>query len=172
MDKYILPNTIRAIAILALQVLVFKQLSLQFGNFAYIHFFIYPLIIFLLPFKFPKPLILLIAFFIGAIIDLFYDSPGVHAGALVFTAYMRGFVSNFLEPFEGYNVNDNPSPRNLGIQWFFLYSSILLGLHMFFYFSLEYFSFVFYFDILMNSVFSFIASYIVIILFVLIFKPK
>lgn len=172
MNKLIFNNIGRAVLLVLLQVVIFKHISLSFGDFAYMHFFIYPLIIFLVPFRVPKPLLILSAFVIGITIDMFYDSPGVHASALVFTSYMRGYILNALEPYEGYNVDAGPNTNDMGFQWFFIYSSILLGLHMIFYFSIEHFSFVYFFEIFMNAISSFIASFVIMLLFIIIFKPK
>jgi hypothetical protein len=154
------------------QVLIFKRVAFHWGDFAFIHFIIYPLFIILLPTKLSRPLVILLGFIIGIFVDLFYDSPGIHASAGVFTAYARGLVLDLLEPYEGYNLNDSPTMETMGISWFMSYSSILLGLHLLYYFSMEAFSFVYIFEILMNTIFSFIASFIILMLFLLIFRPK
>lgn len=172
MNKLLYNNIGRAIILIILQVVIFKHISLSFGDFTYVHFFIYPLIILLIPFRVPKPVILVAAFLVGIIVDIFYDSPGVHASALVFTAYIRGFIIHLIEPYEGYNVDDGPNVKDMGFQWFFIYSTILLALHMLFYFSIEHFSVVYFFEIFMNSISSFIVSYIIILLIIIIFKPK
>ena len=60
----------------------------------------------------------------------------------------------------------------MGLVWFMSFVSLLLLLHCFFYFSVEAFSFVYFFHIFMNTIFSFITSMAVIVLFQLIFRPK
>ncbi len=108
----------------------------------------------------------------GLGLDLFYDSVGIHAATLVFTAYIRNIVIAFIEPFDKYNVIDVPTIRNLGIGWFVSYLSILLFIHILVYFSIEAFSFVYFFEIFINTIFSFIVSFIIIMLSQLIFRPK
>ena len=172
MNSVVINNIIRFFALAVVQVLVFKRIAFNWGEFAFIHFIIYPLFIILLPTKMPRPLVITLGFLIGIFVDLFYDSPGIHASAGVFTGYVRGLVLDLLEPYEGYNVDDSPTIETMGIGWFMGYASILLGLHLFYYFSVEAFSFVFLFEILMNTIFSFIASFIILMLFLLIFRPK
>jgi len=172
MNSVAVSNIVRFVLLAFVQVLVFKRIAFNWGDFAFIHFIIYPLFIILLPVKIPRPIVIGLGFLIGIFVDLFYDSPGVHASASVFTAYARGIVLDFLEPYEGYNTNESPTIRTRGISWFMTYSSILFGLHLIWYFSVEAFSFVFIFEILLNTIFSFIASFIIVMLILLIFRPK
>jgi hypothetical protein len=126
----------------------------------------------MLPLKTPKALVLLLAFILGMSIDAFYNSPGVHAASLVFTAYIKEFILGFLEPFEGYNKDDYPTIHKMGIGWYMSFVSILMLIHTFIYFSIEAFTFVYFFDIFLNTVFSFIVSFLLIMLTQLILRPK
>lgn len=168
----IISNVWRFVLFFLLQVLVCKRIDLSIGSFDYIHLLIYPLPVFMLPLKTPKALVLLLAFVLGLSVDAFYNSPGVHAAAMVFTAYFKEFILRFIEPFEGYNKDDYPTIYKMGIGWYMSFISILLLIHIFIYFSIEAFTFVFIFDIFLNSVFSFITSMIVIMLIQLILRPK
>lgn len=152
--------------------MVFKQITFSLGGIVYIHFIIYPLAILLLPIKTPRGLILLLAFIFGLGLDLFYDSPGVHTAALVLTAYLRSVVIALIEPFEGYKINDVPSAKNLGLGWFVYYLSIMLLIHVLTYFSIEAFSYVYLTEIILNSIFSFIVSFVVILVSQFIFRTK
>ena len=164
MNKYFLQNIIRIIILFLVQVLVFKQMTFTVDNKIFIHFFVYPLTILLLPIKTPRMLLMISAFIIGLGLDVFYDSIGVHAAALIFTAYIRNIIIAIIEPFEGYNINDVPTIKNMGLGWFVYYLSIGLFIHIFVYFSIEAFSFVYFFEIILNSIFSFIVSFLVIML--------
>ena len=165
-------NVWRFLLFFFLQVLVCKRIDLAIGSFDYIHLLIYPLPVLMLPMKTPKALVLLLAFLLGMAVDSFYNSPGVHAAALVFTAYIKEFILRFLEPFEGYNKDDYPTISKMGIGWFMSFISILLLIHTFIYFSIEAFTFVYFFDIFLNTIFSFIVSFLVIMLTQLILRPK
>ena len=172
MSSIVVKNIIRFFLLVIVQVLIFKRVAFNWGDFAFIHFIVYPLFIILLPIKAPRPLVIFLGFLIGILVDLFYDSPGIHASAGVFTAYARGLILDLLEPYEGYNTDDSPTIVTMGVVWFMSYCSILLGIHLLYYFSVEAFSFVYIFEIVMNTIFSFIASFIILMLFLLIFRPK
>jgi len=172
MNKLIVPNIIRIAFIFFLQILVFKQIRFPIGDLATAQFIIYPLTILLLPIKTPRVFLLIIAFIIGMGIDVFYDSVGVHSAALIITAYLRNTIITLFEPYEGYNVNDVPTINNMGFSWFFTYSSLLFFIHVFSYFSIEAFSFVFFFEIFLNTIFSFLISFVLIIIYQFVFRPK
>ncbi|MBK9150626.1 MAG: hypothetical protein IPM26_06320 [Saprospiraceae bacterium] len=165
-------NVVRFIVLILLQVMVFKRIAFSTEGLGFAHFLIYPAALLLLPVKTNRTLLLVLGFVTGIIIDIFYDSPGIHASASVFTAYIRNTVIAILEPYEGYNQDDVPGIRKMGFGWFVSYVSICMFLHLFFYFSVDAFSFVFFLDILLNTVFSFFVSVIVILIAQFIFKTR
>lgn len=172
MNSAIPTNVGRFIVLYLVQILIFKQITFSLGGIAYIHFIIYPMAIILMPIKTPRVVLLLSAFVMGLALDMAYDSVGIHAAALVFTAYIRNIVIAFLEPFDGYSVADVPSIKNFGFAWFVSYVSVVLLIHIFTYFSIEAFSFVFIFEIFLNTIFSFIFSFLVIMLSQFIIRTK
>ncbi len=172
MNNVVVANIGRFFGLVVLQVLLFKYINIEISGFPYVHFLVYPLFIMLLPLNMRRTIVLLISFFTGLFVDMFYDSPGVHTAACVFMGYGRGIIIDFLEPFGGYPKISAPSPQNLGFNWFLVYSSMLLTIFLFAYFSVEAFSFVYFFDIVMNTIFSFLASMGLIWLFIMIFRPK
>lgn len=162
----------RFIIILILQVVVFKRIMIDLGFLSYGHFFIYPLWIMLLPFKLPRPILMVLAFIMGLIVDMFYDSPGVHAATLVFTAYAREFVLRILEPEIGFDLDQPFSLKRLGIVWYIAYAALFLIIHLFVYFSIEVFSYVYFYEIMMSTISSLIFSVFIIVIFVMISNPK
>ena len=165
MTRVVWINGIRFVLLLLIQGLILRRVTFDWYSFGFIHILIYPLFILSLPIKTPRALVLLLAFLLGLGVDIFYDSLGVHASAMVFTAYIRNFIMKILEPYGGYNVEDSPTLRNFGAGWYFPYGAILIFLHIFFYFCVEAFSFVFIFEIMMNTIFSFAISIIIILKF-------
>lgn len=161
-------NTVRYIVwfiiLTLLQVTVFRHINFGWSNFNYVHIFIYPIFILILPLRTPTSVIMLSAFVMGLIIDIFYDSYGVHASALVFMGFMRMIVLNLMEPREGYSVNAHPTISEHGISWYLIYSSIMLFLFLFFYFSVEAFTYVYFFTIWLKTIFSLFFSYIFVII--------
>ncbi|MEM1319301.1 MAG: rod shape-determining protein MreD [Bacteroidota bacterium] len=172
MNSTVLANTLRFLGLVFLQVLVLKRFSLGWENFNYFNIFLYPLFIMLLPLRIPHSLLVGLGFVLGIGIDIFYDSPGVHASAGVFTAFIRPFVLSFMEPRGGYNVNHTPTKARFGLSWFLIYSSVLMFAHLFFYFSVEAFTFYYIGDIFLRTVSSFFISMIFIIMYQFIFDPR
>lgn len=155
-----------------MQILIFKRIDISIGDFNYLHLLVYPLFVMLLPIKWPRPLNMVLAFGFGMLMDMFYNSPGVHAGALVFIAFIRNYVFKWIEPTEGYTNESTPTIYKMSLTWFVIYSSILLICHHLVYFSLEAFSHVYLLEILLRSIFSFIASFIMLIIIMVITNPK
>ena len=139
MSSMIYRNIFRFIVVVLVQVVLLNRINLG-GSLNYFHFFLYPVFILYLPLKLRRFVIILLAFALGITLDLFYNSPGVHASACVFTAYIRKYVLQLLEPIEGYNKDHDLSIYKMGIIWVASYSAILLLVHLIWYFSLEAFS--------------------------------
>ena len=172
MSRIVQTNIIRIILLFLAQIWIFKQTTFSLGGIANIHFLVYPMAILLMPIKTSRSVLLITAFFFGLALDMFYDSPGVHAAALTFTAYIRNVIIALIEPFSGYNIDDVPTIKQQSLAWFVSYISIGLLFHIFIYFSIEAFSFVYFFEIFLNSIFSFIVTFIVIMILQFIFRTK
>jgi len=170
MNRALISNLWRTLVFITLQVLVFMHVKISFGGFDYIHIIVYPIIIILFPLNIPRPLTIFLSFLIGMTVDMFYNSIGVHASACVLIAFIRNFVLKYLEPHGGYSIDISPSSHNLGFQWFLPYSCFMLFVFMLFYFSVEAFSFVYIFEIIMNTIASFIFSIMFILIHQFIFN--
>jgi hypothetical protein len=133
---------------------------------------IYPIFILLLPLRTPRPLVIFLGFLIGLSVDIFYDSPGVHASASVFTAFLRPLILSIIEPRGGYNTNYSPTKKRMGFTWFLQYSSMLMFVHLFYYFSVEAFTLVYIVSILGNTFISFFLSMIFVLMYQFIFNPE
>ena len=162
----------RFVGLLLLQGLILRRISAGWMGYVYFDVLLYPLFIILLPLRTPRALVTVSAFLLGLGVDLFYGTIGLHAAASVFTAYLRAFVLSQLEPREGYNVNYSPTKAQFGTNWFFRYASVMLGLHLLAYFSIDAFSLVFFADIVFKTLYSFLFSMFFIIISVLIFDPE
>jgi len=172
MNNRIIPQLLRFAFIVLLQVLIFKRLSFSMGGSNYMTVLIYPIFIFLLPHKTPHSLLVLLGFILGITIDVFYDSPGIHASAAVFTAFIRPLVLSIYEPRGGYKMNLSPSKAEMGINNFTFYAATLLVAHLLFYFMVEAFSFVYIGECLLRTIVSFIPSLVFIIIYQYIFDPQ
>lgn len=172
MNNVVLVNVFRFFGLALFQGLVLQSVGTGMESFNYLYVIIFPIFILLLPMRAPIPLILLLSFLIGLFVDAMYDSWGLHASAAVFTGFVRSIVFRVLEPRGGYNVNLSPTAEHLGIRWFTQYSAVMMFLHLFFYFSVEAFTFVYIVDILFKTIISFFASMTFLLVFQLIFRPK
>ena len=163
---------LRFLFIILLQGLIFKRIYLGGPHFNYLSILFYPVLIMLLPMKTSKALLLIIGFVLGFIIDMFYDSPGVHMSACVFLAFLRPWVLKMMEPRGGFPVNSNPTAQDFGLVWFMQYSGILLFFFLLFYFSVEVFALSRILEILLKTLASFIVSFLAILLYITIFNPR
>lgn len=171
MNSLLRRNISRAVFILVIQILLLKRIDISFQDFNYIHFTIYPLILALLPYKTSRTLVVFLGFLLGLFVDLFYDSIGVHAAACTLVAYLRPYILNLLSPTEGYK-KDGLTSYVYGLPWFMSYIGIFLFIHLLSLYSLEAFSFVYLKEIILRTIFSFIASLFLIVIGQLIFNPK
>ena len=172
-SNIVVANVIRFIFLVLLQGLVLQRIPNVMESYNQFEIFLYPIFIFLLPFKTPHPLLIALGFMVGISVDFFYDSPGVHASAGVFVAYIRPFVASILQPREGYNNNvDIPTVDRFGFSWFAAYTLILLFTHIFFYYAVEVFTFWYFWRIILNTITSFMISAVFIMLFQTLFNPK
>lgn len=135
--------------------------NIQFSG--YVNPYFYILFILLLPINTPGYLLLLLGFLQGLTIDIFGNTPGIHASATVFAAFMRPFIINVS------NVDETdkmiiPSIMNLGFAWFFKYAGVLIVLHHVFLFFVEMFSFTNFFDTLLRSVLSALFTFIFVVI--------
>jgi len=85
--------------------------------------------------------------------------------------YCRSFVLKLIEPRGGYNFNV-PGLGNSEFVWFLTYLGINMVLFLAFYFSMEAFSPQFFVKIILNTLFSFIISTALIIIYQLIFRSR
>ena len=172
MNSQILHHSIRFIFILLIQVLLLKRIDLSIGSFNYAHLVLFPILIALLPLSTPRALVIILGFFSGLFVDFFYDSPGIHASALTATAFFRKYVLQILEPTEGYKVDSPINLKNMRIGWVLTYLAILFFFHLAWYFSVEAFSFVYLKEIIFRILSSFVVSFILGIIVLVIYNPK
>lgn len=173
MSTVVLRHIIRAVILIIIQVLILKRIGLGSSWLAQNgEIFIYPLIIFMLPFKLYRQYVILIGFFVGLTVDMFYDTIGVHAFALTATAYARGVLLSYLEPRGGYQLSMNPTMRSLGLNWVFTFTVLSLLIHSFLFFTAEIFTFVYIGKILLKTVLTTALSLAITMGYHFLFNPK
>lgn len=156
------------LVLFVMQVLVINNLELS----VYINPYVYPLIILSLPLKTSRPALLFYAFATGLIIDLFLNSPGMHAASLLLLAFMRPFILQSLSPRSNIAVEEMLNVKNVGLSSFFYYTIILVFLHHLFYFFIEVLSFKQFFQTLLKVILSTVFSSLLIVLCSILFSPN
>ena len=118
---------------LTLQILLVRNLVL----FDYAFCFIYIACILLLPNETSLTWLLLVAFMTGFVVDIFYNTPGMHAAATVLMAYVRPLIVRAQIDVPGLESRIEFSLRELGTGAFFRYVFVLALIHHTALFSIE-----------------------------------
>lgn len=141
------------------QILIMNKI--QFSGFVNPYFYV--LFILLLPINFPRYLLLILGFILGITIDIFSNTPGIHASSIVFMAFLRPYIIN------ASNVDEQdrmmiPSVSNIGLGWFVRYAGILILLHHLFLFFVEMFTFQGFLNTFLRSLSSAIFTFVFILI--------
>ena len=157
--RYIL----KLLFIMLLQVIVLKEMELGAANW-WITPFVYFILILDLPLKINPLLSMLIAFSLGIIIDMFYNTFGMHASACVFLAFVRHYFVVLLLPRDGFDMNTTFTIKNVGFLKYVFYIGILSVLYHLWFFIFERFSFDYFFLRLSQALTSGIFAILLLIL--------
>lgn len=150
MTTEILKNIFRFVALLLVQVLVVQNVNLT----GYIILLPYVMWILMLPFETNRVLVMVSAFVLGACVDYFHDSSGLHAGACTLMGFSRYYVLKYIAPREGYDPTEEPTVESMGVEWFARYAATLIVIHHFYLFYLEIFRFSQFFHTLLRVILS------------------
>jgi cell shape-determining protein MreD len=131
-------NIIRIVFLVLLQALVVSRVQLFDGL---ILPWIYIFGILMLPFETPRWLVIIVAFFVGFLMDLFSGPVGLHTSACVFLGFMLTVVQKILSPREGYDVTQRPTVQRMGLAWYVTYAGMLTLAHHTWFFFMEVFRF-------------------------------
>ena len=143
-----------------LQVLIFNNILIA----RMISPFFYILFIILLPFDTPRALLLFLSFTLGLTIDIFTNTPGVHASACLLTGFLRPFILQLISSRETLESVSAPRVENMGFQWFAGYVTFLVIIHHLFLFFIEAFTFNSFLLTLLKVILSSVLSVILIVL--------
>ena len=160
MIKLLARNIIRFIVLVLAQVLIINNIQVS----GFIVPYLYVLFILLMPFETPKWLLMVSAFALGLSIDLFTQTPGMHAAASVLMAFLRPFVLEMIAPRDAYEAGTFPRVYYYGFQWFLRYTVILVLAHHFILFYIEVFRFSEFFSTFLRVLLSSLLSIILIML--------
>ncbi len=169
MNNSILPSIWRYLGLVAVQVLILKQLSLG----PYFAVLLYPLFIFFLPLKLATPYLVLLGFWVGLSVDFFYGSLGVHASAGAFSGLARVLVFATFGPKGGLSGKEPVfSPLHFGWQSALSAAAFFMLLHIFWYFSVDEFTFVYFTKITLKTIASWFLTMIFVVFYMALFRTK
>lgn len=165
MNSTLLYNLSRFVLLLAAQVLIFNNINFL----GFINPFPYILFIILYPVNSNKNSLLISSFFLGLIMDLFWNTGGVHTAACVVLAYYRPvlFKFTFGLSYEYQTVRIN---NKLTLERFtFILLSVIL--HHSTLFILEVFTIYSIWDIILRTLISTVFTTVLSILIIYLIKP-
>jgi len=125
MNKYFAKFILLIPAYVLLQVLVLNQILF----YAYINPFLYVILIITLPLKTPKWFLLIYAFFLGFLIDLFSSSLGFHSTATILIAFLKPFISKITIPHNILGDTDKITLKKIGNKAYITFSILLILAH-------------------------------------------
>ncbi len=113
------------VVLVLIQVLVLNNIQIS----GFINPYIYILFILLLPFNIQGYFLLGLSFLIGITIDIFGNTPGIHAGASVLLGFIRPGLANLISSRELIEKGTTPNMIQLGFANFIKYVIIAVLIH-------------------------------------------
>ena len=108
-----------------IQIVVFQNFNLSEWGFG----FVYIAFILFLPLELSVILIMILAIIQGAILDVFYNTLGLHMFSTVLIAYLRGYLIKLLAPKMMSDLDNVSSVSQFGFQRIVVYTLILVFIH-------------------------------------------
>lgn len=156
------------ICLCTVQILLLKNVAL----FGVAFCFIYLLGILSFPISMKGFPLILISFGLGLLIDVFYDTLGLNAGAATLLAFLRPYWLKAISPNGGYDDSNNPTLREMGIGWYISYSLPLVFAFSLLFFTADQWGTGGLFGVLNKSLFSSIFTVILAIIVQLLFFKR
>jgi len=160
MNNLLFKNALRFFILVIIQIFLLNQIRLG----GYINPYLYVLFILLLPFETPRWLLLILAFVLGLIIDIFSGTMGMHTAASVLMAFARPGVLKMIATKAQYESGVKPGIQDMGFPWFFSYAGLLIFIHHFLLFYIEVFRFSEFFTTFFRIILSSIVTLALVIL--------
>ena len=136
MTRDIIYHSSTFIVFMILQMFLFNHLHLfEFG-----YCFIYLGFLLMLPYDLGKISGLLIGFVTGLIMDVFFQTGGIHTAASVLLMFIRPNLLGLLNPKGGFELGMRMTVRQMGWSWYLIYSVILVFIHHFVLYNLDAFN--------------------------------
>lgn len=131
--RSLLSYTFLIIALVVVQLLFLKNLAL----FGYAFAFLYVLGLLILPSTLKTIPLLLISFSLGFLLDVFFETIGMHAAAATVFAFFKPIWLKTTSPTGGYDEVEEPSLSQIGLGRFISYAFPLIFLYALVFFTAD-----------------------------------
>ncbi len=168
MNRLVLINIIKFIALVLIQVLVMNRINF----YGFLNPYVYLLFILLLPFETPGWLLLLLSFGMGLTVDLFSGTLGLHAASSVFAGFMRPVIIKLVGEKPEYDITTQPKLQQMGLKWFSAYALLMIFAHQLFLNMIDVFSFDEFLQTLLRVIVSSLFTFLFIMLLEYIFAAR
>lgn len=130
-------QVIRLTIIFIVYILVQVLFLRKFILFDYAFCFLYVGAILRFPQDFNSSLMLIISFLAGLLVDMFYNTPGLHAAACVALAFVRTPIAKAMFSVKGLETELDFSLNGMGMSRFARYVILMVSIHHILLFSIE-----------------------------------
>lgn len=161
-------NIVRFVVLVLAQVLVVNHIRLG----GYVHPYIYIIFVMLLPIHIRGWQLLLLGFLLGLCVDLFTNTPGLHAGATTLMAFCRPALLRLVNGNQKFENIHEPNLDQLGGVWFLRYTLGMVFVHHSALFLLESFSLRLICQVLLRILVSVPVSVFLVMMILYIFKGE
>jgi hypothetical protein len=166
--RNLISNLLLILVLGVIQIFFFKNLALFGVGFI----FLYLLGILILPISMRPVPLLLVAFVLGFIVDLFYETVGMHTAAATFLAFVRPIWLRAISPTGGYVETEKPSLSEMGLGWYLTYALPLIFVYSLVFFTADQWGSGGFLNILNKSFFSSLFTCLLVILVQLLFFKR
>ncbi|WP_029034215.1 hypothetical protein [Salinimicrobium terrae] len=166
MNSVIATNALRFVVLILVQVLLLNNINFL----GYVNPYLYVLFIILYPFNGNQTLFIFLSFLLGWGIDIFEDSGGINAAACVVAAYIRPVILRFSfgVSYDYQTIKFSSTQPGARIS----YVMILVLVHHFIMFLLEFFNFAHLLLLLKKTIFSAVFTIILVFLTLALFNKR
>lgn len=154
-------HIVRLFVLMFIQVFILDHIDLIDGMAVP---YLYVLFLLMLPFEMRHPLLMLMGFGTGLIMDMFSNTPGMHASACVLMTFVRPYLLRSIAPRDGYEFGLTPRLQHMGLSWFMTYVTIMVLIHHTWLFYVEVYMLDRFFQTLLRVIFSSIFTVLVCLL--------
>ncbi|MCF8332135.1 MAG: rod shape-determining protein MreD [Bacteroidales bacterium] len=161
-------NILRFVAFVLIQGLILNHVNIN----GYLNPLLYVMFILLLPFDMSRPLTLILAFLLGYAVDLFSGTPGMHAAASVFVAFVRPYFMDAILKHDEEETGNEPTIRVIGFRKVVYYNGVLVLIHHMIFFFIEAFRISEFLQTMVRALLSSVITIALIIVIQFLFFSK